>query len=88
MIVRCRVGTEHQPVQAGRILQAVEDAAWLDARGPRDGVDLDDAMEMAREVDANRDVAPLPRQARTSAAREDRRIMLTADADGLHDFSS
>ena len=48
-------------------------------------VDLEDAVEVLREVDHDSDVAALPGEARAAAAREHRRTVLAARRDGRDD---
>ena len=75
------IGAEGQAVRRRGVAQRIEDASGLHAREPRVGVDVDDVMEVAREVDAQRDVAALAGEAGPAAARDDRCVMLACDAD-------
>jgi hypothetical protein len=42
------------------------------------GVDLEDPVHVLREVDDDRNVARLPREARPAAARDDRRVVISS----------
>ena len=79
VIVRCGIGAEGQPVRRGGVAQSVEDAAGLDPREPVFRIDLEDAVEIARKIDAERGVAALAGEAGPAAASDDRRIMLSSD---------
>ena len=82
VVVGRRVGAEGEPVLAvGLLAQPVEDDARLDARELPLGVDLDDPVQVLGEVEDDRDVHALTREARAAAAREDRRAVLAGDRD-------
>ncbi len=81
--MRRRVRRERQVVALRGVAQVVEHDARLDARRPRDGIERDDAVQVFREVDDDRDVAALPGEARAAAAREHRRTSLAAGGQRL-----
>ena len=85
--VRGRVRPEGQPVLLARgVAEVVEDAARLHARDAALGVDLEDVVEVLREVDQHRRVAALAGEARAPAAQDDRRPVLAADAVDLDEL--
>ena len=85
--VRGRVRPEGQSVLLARgVAQVVEDAARLHARDAALGVDLEDVVEVLREVDQHRRVAALAGEARAPAAQDDRRPVLAADAVDLDEL--
>ena len=75
-----RIGPEGEAVLLARLpAQVVEHAPGLHAGEPPFGVDLEDVVEVLREVDQHRRVAALAGEARASAAQDDRRAVLAAD---------
>ena len=73
MIVRRRIGSKNQAMLLDRLLHFVEHDSRLDAHQLFLRIDLDDAVHVFREIDDDRDVAALARQARAAAATGDRR---------------
>ena len=71
-VVGGRVRSERQAVPAGRPAQVVEHDARLDARPSAVGVDLQDRVEVAAEVEHDRGVDRLAADAGAGAARQDR----------------
>ena len=69
----------------GGITQMVEHATGLDAGEPVDRVDGNDAVQIFRIIDQHRDVAALPGEAGTAAARDDRRAEAAAELEGRDD---
>src|SRR5204862_4656077 len=63
-----------------RLAQVVEDQAGLDARESPLRIDLDELVQVLREVDGNRDVAGLAGETRARAVGEHRRAIVAADA--------
>src|SRR5438105_2907993 len=63
----------------------VEDQAGLDAREPLLRIDLDDLVQVLGEVDDDRDVATLAREARAAAVSEHGRPIVAADPHRLDD---
>jgi hypothetical protein len=49
-------------------------------------VHFEHPVQVPREIDADRDIAALAREARAAATREDRGVMLSADADCFDDL--
>src|SRR5207248_9059914 len=85
--VRGRIRPEGEAMPLGRdAAQVVEDAARLYARDAAAGVDLEDVVEVLREVDQHRRVAALAGEARAAAAEDDRRPVLAADAVDLDEL--
>jgi hypothetical protein len=64
----------------------VEDATGLHAGDAALGVDLENVVEVLREVDQHRGVAALAGEARAAAAQDDRRAVLAADAMDLDEL--
>jgi len=86
VIVRRRIGTERQLILLlGGIAQVVENQARLHACEPGAGIDVEQAVQVLGEVDHHCDVAALAGEARRTAAREHRRLVLAADAHRLDD---
>jgi hypothetical protein len=83
--MRGRVRPEGQVVFLGGVAQLIADDARLHACSLFLGVELDDLTHVLREVHDNRDVAALSVRAGAAAARENRRPVLVAGGDGLHD---
>ena len=76
-------GPKVRPCFVGLVAQVVEDAARLDAGDAALGVDLENAVQVFREIDHDGGVAALAGEARAAAARQDRRVVAPADRDGL-----
>src|SRR5690242_14523637 len=85
VVVGRRVGAEGQLMLFGGLAQMIEDAPWLDARGLFTGVDLDDLIHEAREVEDNGDVHRLAGNSSAAASRDDRDVVAPANSDGLDD---
>src|SRR5207237_6388571 len=84
---RGRVRPEGQAVLlARRPAEVVEYAARLYTRDAAVWVDLEDVVEVLREVDQDCRVAALAGEARAAAAQDDRRPVLAADTMQLHDL--
>ncbi len=81
-IVGRRVRTEREAMPPGGGPQVVEDDAGFHGRGPRLRVEPEDPGHVTGAVEDHGDVARLACQARTSAAKRDRRVVLAADRDG------
>jgi hypothetical protein len=78
-VVGRRVRAERQVVRFGGIAQRIEHHAGFNAGESSRRVDLDDPIHVLREIEHHRHVAALPGQARSSAPRQDRRAVLSAD---------
>jgi hypothetical protein len=83
--VRRRVRRERQMMLLGGVAQRVEHAAGLDARALARRVELEDAVQILREIQHDGDVAALSAQARAATARQHRRAMLPARGDRRDD---
>src|ERR1051326_3884605 len=70
----------------GRLLEAIEDDAGLDARDLLNRVDLEDGVHVPREIQNDRKVAALTRQARSTAAGENRHALFVTKTNGLDDI--
>ena len=81
VLVCGRIGPERESVFLGALTEPVEHHARLHAREPALRVDVEDAVEVLGEVEHDRDVDRLAREARAAAARHDRRLVLAAGAD-------
>ena len=82
--MRGRIGSENEAVSGGLVLQRVEHRARLDASDFPRRVDAQHAIEVFRHVHDDGDVAALTGEARTAAAGQNRRTMLSADLHGRH----
>ncbi len=77
VVVRRRIGPEGEIVLLRSCpRRSIEHDTRLDARSLRHGVDLEDPVQVLREVDDHRDVAALAGEAGAAAAREHRRTVL------------
>ena len=86
VIVRRRIRPERQLMVAlGRLPQVVEDQPGLHARELPFRVEVEDAVQVLREIEHDGDVAALAGEARAAPARKERRFVLPADADSLDD---
>src|SRR5207244_1666026 len=86
VLVRRRVGTEGQAVPPLRLLaEVVEHHARLHARQAPFGIDLDDAVQVLRAIDDDRDIRALAGEARTAAARQHGAVVLAAHRNGRLD---
>jgi hypothetical protein len=86
MIVGRRVGPEGESVFVGGLPQIVEHAAGPNPPEAILRIDLEDVIEVFREIDDDGDVAALTGKARPPAARENRRAELTRDRDRIYDI--
>jgi hypothetical protein len=76
--VRRRIGPERQPVPLGGVPQIVEDGSGLYACAAAPGVDLQHAVHVFREIEADGDIAALARQAGAAATAEHGRPIVSA----------
>ncbi|MNX88355.1 hypothetical protein D3C86_1203230 [compost metagenome] len=79
-----RVGPEGEPVTLGGIPQVVQDDPGLHVRAPGGGVQREQAVHVLREVDHDRHVAALAREAGAAAAPDHGHAEAPAEREGLH----
>ena len=79
---RAHVRREAQAVRLELVVQFVEDDPRLDPRGPRVGIDRQDAVEVLRGVEHQPGADRLPGLRRAAAARGDRHAVPGGDGDG------
>ena len=77
--MRRGVGREGERVALGRVAQRVAHGAGLDAREARGGIERDDAVQVLRAVDDERDVHALAALRGAAAARQDRHAVLARE---------
>ena len=87
VVVRGRIGPEGQAMFFRLTPQIVQHAAGLHPGIALLHIQLDNAVQIFREVDDHRDIAALPGETRAAAAIGDRRAEAAADRDrALHLF--
>ena len=75
VIVRGGVGAESQMMAFGFVAQPVEHDAGLDARCLGLRIEIDQLVQIFREIENDRDIAALAREAGAAAARKQRRAV-------------
>src|SRR5882672_8405276 len=81
-VVCGRVGSKRQVVDLCAITQMIQDDAWLDPGEASPRVDLQNLVHVLREIQNDRDITTLSREARAGSAREHRRAELPASCHG------
>src|SRR3954467_9776844 len=85
--MRGRVGAEDEAVLFRRVVERIENNARLEPGAAPTGVDLQQPVAVLGEIDDNRDIATLPREARATAPIRDRCAEASADLDRRHSIA-
>src|SRR5712672_1681524 len=83
-VVCGRVGSKRQMVDLCTIAQMIQDNAWLDPGEASLRVELQNLVHVLREIQNDRDITTLSREARPGTARKHRRAELAASCHSHH----